>query len=103
MNRANPTITDLGLLVESDVEWGKYAEAIARHEFMLDRDAPDPTIDCRLSPLFVEWMMGLPPGLVTRFIENRRHALHVLGNRVVPQQAAAAISSVIPAALEVAA
>ena len=34
--------------------------------------------------------MGLPDGWVTDLVPNRR-ALHVLGNGVVPQQAAAAL------------
>jgi len=44
-----------------------------------------------LSAGFVEWMMGLPVGWVTDVVPNR-HALRVLGNGVVPQQALRALS-----------
>jgi len=46
----------------------------------------------RLSPVFVEWMMGLPPGWVTEFGFTRKDAFRLLGNGVVPQQAALAIN-----------
>ncbi|HEY9251578.1 MAG TPA: DNA cytosine methyltransferase [Nocardioides sp.] len=46
----------------------------------------------RLSPRFVEWMMGLPAGWVTDAPGVPRNAqLKALGNGVVPQQAAAAL------------
>lgn len=45
----------------------------------------------RLNPVFVEWMMGLPAGWVTDLVPQRTHALRILGNGVVPQQAAEAI------------
>lgn len=46
----------------------------------------------RLSPRFVEFLMGLPDGWVTDVPGvTRNHALKALGNGVVPQQAAAAI------------
>ena len=35
-------------------------------------------------------MMGYPEGWVTDMLTNRRHALHALGNAVVPQCAAEA-------------
>lgn len=46
----------------------------------------------QLSPLFVEFMMGLPEGWVTG-VEgvNRNAALKMLGNGVVPQQAELAL------------
>ena len=44
----------------------------------------------KLHARFSEWLMGLPDGWVTDLVPNRR-ALHVLGNGVVPQQAAAAL------------
>lgn len=81
--------------------WGDYAPAIARWEAVLDRPAPPPTETSpkgsqRLSPAFVEWLMGLPAGHVTdpaiwgagRGARNAQ--LKALGNGVVPQQAAAA-------------
>lgn len=72
--------------------FGGYATAIARWELILGRPVPDPTIDGRLSDRFVEWMMGLPLGWVCDTGLTRRQALAVLGNGVVPLQAAAAIS-----------
>jgi DNA (cytosine-5)-methyltransferase 1 len=51
----------------------------------------------RLSPRFVEWMMGLPAGWVTEVPGvDRNDALRLLGNGVVPQQAAAAVASLLP-------
>jgi len=53
--------------------------------------APHPVGDRnRLSPAFVEWMMGFPPGWVDGL--NRTQALKALGNAVVPQQAVAALA-----------
>lgn len=47
----------------------------------------------RLSARFVEWMMGLPEGWVTGVPGVSRTAqLRMLGNGVVPQQAAHALS-----------
>ena len=62
---------------------------------MTGRRAPDPTLDGLLSPNFVEWMMGYPDRWVTGTLHNRRHALHVLGNAVVPQAAAAAFTALL--------
>ena len=46
----------------------------------------------RLSPRFVEWLMGLPDGHVTAVPGlTRNEQLGRLGNGVVPQQAAAAL------------
>ena len=76
--------------------WGDYAPAIARWEHVFGRPAPAPTMTSakgnpQLSPAFVEWMMGLPAGWVTDTPgTSRAHALTILGNGVVPQQAAAA-------------
>jgi DNA (cytosine-5)-methyltransferase 1 len=76
--------------------WGAYAPAIARWADVTGRPAPEPTIAGRsgrpqLSPLFVEWLMGLPAGHVTDVITKRGDALRVLGNGVVPQAAALAL------------
>ncbi|MGW3228636.1 hypothetical protein [Kitasatospora sp. NPDC001095] len=71
--------------------WGEYASAISQWERMT-RPAPDP-VDSRgrLSPAFVEWVMGLENGWVTQITELSRSAqLTALGNGVVPQQAALA-------------
>jgi len=73
-------------------DFGPYAAAIARWEPIVGRPAPNPTDDKRrLSPRFVEWMMGLPDGWVTDAGVTRSQALKILGNGVVPQQAALAL------------
>jgi DNA (cytosine-5)-methyltransferase 1 len=79
-------------------EFGQYAAAITRWEHTLGRPAPAPTEPTgkggvhRLSPAFVEWMMGLPAGWVTDIDGLSRNAqLKALGNGVVPQQAYAAL------------
>lgn len=78
------------------VAWGDYAPAVARWAAVLGRTAPAPTElgknGARLSPRFVEWMMGLPEGHVTDVPGlTRNEQLKALGNGVVPQQAAAAV------------
>jgi DNA (cytosine-5)-methyltransferase 1 len=76
--------------------FGDYALAIDRWEPIVGRPAPAPTIDGRLSPQFVEWMMGLPEGWVTDVPGLKRNQqLKALGNGVVPQQAAAALAHMI--------
>lgn len=89
---------DLMLPSAVGVDFGQYAPAIARWEAVSGRHAPAPTEPtgrdgaARLSPLFVEWMMGLPAGWVTDVPAiTRTEALRALGNGVVPQQAAAAL------------
>ena len=49
----------------------------------------------QLNARLVEWMMGLPEGWVTDLIPNRP-ALKVLGNGVVPHQAAHALRMLRP-------
>ena len=77
--------------------WGDYAAAIASHERLTGRPAPDPTEpgakgNPRLSARFVEWMMCLPAGWVTDVPGiTRNQAIKALGNGVVPPQAAAAL------------
>lgn len=86
--------------------WGKYRPAIERWE-SLTREAPSPVEpntkgEPRLSARFAEWMMGWPEGWVTDLINpeprrkvegtvSRSAALKMIGNGVVPQQAAAAL------------
>jgi DNA (cytosine-5)-methyltransferase 1 len=79
--------------------WGKYAEAVARWE-TLTRPAPAPTEPGRNGPrlatAFSEWMMGLPAGWVTDVPGiTRNDALRALGNGVVPQQAEAALATML--------
>lgn len=84
--------------------WGRYGPAIARWETVLGRPAPDPTEPGRtgkprLAPRFVEWMQGLDDGWVTAVPGLSRSAkIRLLGNGVVPLQAAyayAALSTTI--------
>ena len=76
---------------DREINWGGYQNAITRWE-RLTRKCPIPFDDeNRLSPLFVEWMMGLPIGLVTDTALSRTQQLKALGNGVVPQQAAHAL------------
>lgn len=76
--------------------WGPYAPAIDRWAAALGRPAPPPTElgpkgAPRLSPRFVEWLMGLPAGHVTDVPGiSLNDQLKALGNGVVPEQAAAA-------------
>jgi len=92
------------------INWGDYRPAIARWERTIGRPAPAPTEpgrtgQPRLSPAFVEWMMGLPAGHVTdpAIGISRNDQLKALGNGVVPQQAALALSLLLPRVAEVAA
>lgn len=84
----------------TDATFGPYAPAIARWEHVTGRAAPPPSTPSRraggkpqLSARFVEWMMGLPEGHVTGpdLGLPREHQLRLLGNGVVPQQAALAV------------
>lgn len=81
-------------------DYGDYAQAIARWEKVTGRAAPPPSTPSRrpggkpqLSARFVEWLMGLPDGHVTGadLALPREHQLRLLGNGVVPQQAALAV------------
>ncbi|MGW6839446.1 DNA cytosine methyltransferase [Streptomyces sp. NPDC054958] len=77
--------------------WGEYGPAILRWESASGRTAPGPTDPLgRLSPAFVEWLMGLPAGHVTDVPGLSRTAqLKALGNGVVPQQAAHALLALL--------
>ena len=80
----------------SVARWGQYAPAITRWEHVIGRPAPAPTVQRndrdRLSPAFVEWMMGLPEGHVTGHGLSPSAELKMLGNGVVPQQALLALN-----------
>ena len=114
MFRGDGNLTLLG--ATSSHTFGQYAPAIARWEAVLGRTAPAPTETKppppapqlnrhgnpranpthRLSPRFVEWMMGLPEGHVVDVPGiTRNQALKALGNGVVPQQAAHAIRRIL--------
>lgn len=81
-------------------DFGDYTPAIDRWTGVIGRLAPAPTEvgpkgGSRLSPLFVEWLMGLPEGHVTNTGITRAAQLKALGNGVVPQQAAAAVTELL--------
>lgn len=80
------------------LDWGPYEPAITRWERVTGRPAPVPTEpgrtgQPRLSPAFVEWLMGLPEGHVIgpEIGLTRNQQLRALGNGVVPQQGAMAL------------
>lgn len=80
------------------LDWGPYGDAIFRWERVTGRVAPVPTEpgrtgQPRLSPAFVEWLMGLPEGHVTdpAIGLTRNQQLKALGNGVVWQQGALAL------------
>ena len=84
--------------------FGPYAAAIARWEQITGRAAPPPSTPSRrpggkpqLSTRFVEWLMGLPDGHVTGedLALPREQQLRLLGNGVVPQQAALAVGMLV--------
>ncbi|WP_314411992.1 DNA cytosine methyltransferase [Streptomyces kroppenstedtii] len=71
-----------------------YGPAIRRWETVLGRPAPEPTEpgtkgNRRLSPAFVEWMMGADPGWVTGtdLGLSRSDQLKILGNGAIIDQA----------------
>ncbi|WP_419996122.1 DNA cytosine methyltransferase [Streptomyces boninensis] len=81
-----------------------YGPAIHRWEHVLGRMAPEPTEpgvkgNRRLSPAFVEWMMGADPGWVTdpELGLSRSDQLKILGNGVVIHQAALAYRTLLAA------
>lgn len=76
---------------------------------MGEADAPDIVVDrAYTNPAYIEWMMGLPEGHVTSpgVGLSRAQQVKMLGNGVVPQQAAAAVRQLLamaaPAGLGVA-
>jgi DNA (cytosine-5)-methyltransferase 1 len=91
------TFLPLSMAVQESRAFGQYAPAIARWGSILGRPAPAPTEPTgrdgahRLSPRFVEWLMGLDDGWVTAVGLTRNEQLKALGNGVVPAQAAAAL------------
>jgi DNA (cytosine-5)-methyltransferase 1 len=81
---------------DRSTEFGPYGPAVERWGRTIGRRPPAPMI-CkpddrpRLNTVFVEWMMGLPEGHVTGHGLSTAQCLKMLGNGVVPQQAAYAI------------
>jgi len=92
---------------QDTVAWGEYEPAIRRWEQVLGYPAPPPAEPGpsgrpRLSAEFAEWMMGIP-GLVTGVPGiPRTRQLKLIGNGVVPQQAAAALRLLIEAVVSAA-
>lgn len=98
----------------SPLEWGDFGPAVRRWESILGRPAPQAWADGppgrpRLNPEWVEWLMGLPAGWVTGVLPDddlfgmgyrlqRHDALTMLGNGVVPQQAALALDVLLQGA-----
>lgn len=85
-----------------DPDWGDFEDAIRRHEQLLGRTAPPATEPGplrgtpRLSVRFAEWMMCLPDGWVVDVPGiSRRQQLTMLGNGVVPPQAAYALDDML--------
>ncbi|MFJ4315807.1 DNA cytosine methyltransferase [Streptomyces lavendulae] len=84
-----------------------YGPAIRRWEQITGRRAPCPTEpgtrgNRRLSPVFTEWLMGLPAGWVTAIPEvPRKEQLRVLGNGVIPQQAHHAYAQLLGAPTQI--
>jgi hypothetical protein len=85
------------------VAWGEYEPVIRRWEHVLGCPAPPPAEPGpsgrpRLSAAFAEWLMGIPE-LVTQVSGiPRTRQLKIIGNGVVPQQAALALRLLIEAA-----
>jgi DNA (cytosine-5)-methyltransferase 1 len=79
-----------------EIAWGRYTAAIRRWEALTGREAPHPVEagtrgQPRLSPVFSEWLMGLPRGFVTDLSLPYGAQHRALGNGVVPHQAVRAL------------
>lgn len=81
--------------------YGRYEPVVRRWEQATGTTAPNPTElnrngKPRLNVEFAEWMMGLPKGWITDVPGlSLAHQLKAIGNGVVPQQAAAALESML--------
>ena len=73
--------------------WNDFRAHLDLHERVVGRPMPIPAVDGKVTPRFVEWMMLLPEGWVTDIIGSARTSLRLLGNAVVPRQAALAWES----------
>lgn len=90
------------LMIGSAVQperFGAFTPAVADWARIIGYQPPPPTElngngNQRLAPAFVEWMMGLPRGMVTDHT-SRSAALRILGNGVVPRLAESAWSSLL--------
>jgi DNA (cytosine-5)-methyltransferase 1 len=79
--------------------WGKWEGAIRCWEQVMGRPAPRPVRHGMVSGAWIEWMMGLKEGWVTGAVDDPLAQLKILGNGVVPQQAALALTHLLPLAL----
>ncbi|MGW4829541.1 DNA cytosine methyltransferase [Amycolatopsis japonica] len=99
--RAQPSDGDIPLS-GGLAAWGKYSDAVRGWEHTLGRVAPVPAFETErgthlLTAPFVEWLMGLAPGYVAEMPGlSRAQKLRLLGNGVVPQQAALALRLLLP-------
>ena len=82
--------------------WGRYADAIARWEYITGSAAPSPALlhesgGPRPAPAFLEWLMGLERGWVTgpAYVLTANQQITALGNGVLPLQAAAALEALL--------
>ena len=84
-------------VVYQETNWKRFEAAFKEWEEVIGRTAPTPTRPdgkenkSRLSPLFTEWLMGLPEGWITGLGLKRNDELKLAGNGVVPQQAELAL------------
>ncbi|MCX2948954.1 DNA cytosine methyltransferase [Lentzea sp. NEAU-D7] len=81
----------------SHTNWRAFSHVVTRWENVTGRAVPHPTVPGVhggpvLSPAFVEHLMGLPAGWLTDVPLLRVDQLRILGNGVVPHQAALAVS-----------
>lgn len=84
----------------SRTNWRAFSDVVAHWENVTGRAAPPPTVSGVhggpvLSPAFVEHLMGLPAGWLTDVPLLRVDQLRILGNGVVPHQAALAVSMLL--------
>ena len=86
--------------LETVTNWGDFAVAIERWGRVIGREAPSPLEGKRLSPDFVEWMMGYDEGWTEGL--TRKGRLKCLGNAVVTRQALFALSQLTVRASEAA-
>lgn len=95
---------------ELENRWGDYGPAILQWALVTGRQPPPiiadhvgpslhprfPEIRAATSPAFIEWLMGLDAGWVTGVPGlSRAQQIKALGNGVVPQQAAAALTELL--------
>jgi DNA (cytosine-5)-methyltransferase 1 len=99
-----------GIAVRLDRDWVSvdgvdYGPAIRRWEAILGRPAPEPTEpgqrgNRRITPPFVEWMMGAPSGWITDLDLPRAQQIKIGGNGVVTRQAVEGYRRLLCADLE---